>query len=225
VPGICKPLGEFENMTFHSNFNIGLRIYPQWTPTVDSFCAGTQWPQYLYNMASFHNGGNALFTKKMGKIVHVNATLIASSGPEIAIMKYKHVDFDSIPSLLRAVIVGSVNPYGADSIGVVHPQDEFFYLKDCTWLNYRSQPAMGGCNGCLSGEFMRQGSFTTRLSGAKYVNSFNRVAYISTEKEVRDKGVLCCMLFFTLYNYTHYTTIHTITHYTHYTHYNPLYTL
>ena len=71
---------------------------------------------------------------------------------------------------------------------------------------------------------MRQGSFTTRLSGAKYVNSFNRVAYISTEKEVRDKGVLCCMLFFTLYNYTHYTTIHTIhtlppiTHDTHFTH-------
>lgn len=132
----CNPLGEFENMTFHSNSNIGLRIYPHWFPTVNADCSGASWPQYLYNMVSFHNAGNALFTKKMGKLTHVNATLLESIGSEVSIKMYKHVDYDSIPSLLGLKIVGSMFGTAPNKIGVIHPQDEYFYFKDVTWINY-----------------------------------------------------------------------------------------
>ena len=42
-----------------------------------------------------------------------------------------------------------------------HPfshQGEFFYTRGVTFVNYGQTYAITGCNGCDSGEFMRQGA-------------------------------------------------------------------
>ena len=82
---VAESVGEFVNMTLHSNEQIGLRIYPVWLPVTDP-CNGwsAPYPQYLYDLVSFRNGGNGIFSKEHGDIHHVRPALIENGGDEIS---------------------------------------------------------------------------------------------------------------------------------------------
>eukprot|EP01035_Chromulina_nebulosa_P037684 gene37684-50877_t len=168
-------LGEFRNNTFHSNSQMGLRIYPRWVPVEDQ-CdpSSPPSPQYLYGLNSYRNGGNGLFSKKHGSLHHRGHTLVENGGDEVDIVHYIHVDFDMNPTFEDCLLVGSLDPNFQESdyvgkCGIFAPQDEFFYVKNSTFMNYGKSGVLTGCNACLVASEMNQGALTTRYEQLKFI--------------------------------------------------------
>jgi hypothetical protein len=163
-----QDVGEVVNITVHSNNNIGFRIYPGWLPHVDPCdSSSAPSPQYLYNLVSFHNNANGLFSKHHGDLHHVNMTLIENGGDAISIVKLEDVNYDNNPHIVNAILVGSLDPdFNLSSNVGTHainsPQNEYFYVTGTTVVNWGSGGALTGCNECLVGSQMKQGAFTTR---------------------------------------------------------------
>ena len=184
-------LGEFHNMTFRANSQIGLRIYPGWTPQVDPCGPNTApAPQYLRDMVSYRNGGFGLFTKKMGELHHIGHTLIENGGSEIHIIKFEHVAYTYNPALLNMLLIGTLNPpnhgdYFVPGLAAIHaPQNDFFFIKNSTFLNFGRSPAIATCNSCESGEKFNQGGVQYRTEGLKFVNSTRRIRWMPHFKEI-----------------------------------------
>ena len=134
IRGVCsihEHIGEFVNMTLHSNGGIGLRIYPEWTP-LDPPCGGSPAPQYLYGLVSFNNGGNALFSKRHGSIHHRGHALLDSGTHDVSIVKLQSVDYTTIPTFQDCMFIGTTRASFSidDSLGGKHgvlmPQNEYF---------------------------------------------------------------------------------------------------
>ena len=182
-------IGEHWNVTVHSNSDIGLRIYPQYTPLTDecgqSFVPS---PQYIYHLLSYHNGGNGIFSKVHGDIHHMYPTLVENGGNEINIVRYENVRYTKNPAVQNALLVGTLpENYRAGinlgKLGIWTPQNEYFYIRNVTFVNYGTSGAIAGCNDCL-GETMKQGAFTTRFEQLKFVNTELRIVWRPTYKEI-----------------------------------------
>jgi hypothetical protein len=183
-------IGECVNITVHSNSDIGLRIYPMYTPLTDP-CGGSNIPsaQYIYNLLSFNNGGNGLFSKEHGDIHHVSPTLVGNGGHEISIVHYEHVYYTKNPVILNALLVGILDEHYVENMdlgkyGIWTPQDEYFYIKNVTFKNYGRSGAITGCNECEEGSSLKQGAFTTRFEGLKFPNTQKRLVWSPTYKEI-----------------------------------------
>ncbi|CAM9185240.1 unnamed protein product, partial [Ectocarpus fasciculatus] len=184
-------LGEFHNMTFRANSAIGLRIYPGWTPQVDPCGPNTApAPQYLRDMVSYRNGNLGLFTKEMGDIHHIGHSIIENGGTGIHIVKYEHVDYDYNPALLDILLVGTLNPPDHDNffvggVAAIHaPQDDYFYIKNITFLNYGRTAAIATCNNCDNGEKFNQGGVQYRTEKLRFVRTSRRIRWMPHYKEI-----------------------------------------
>ena len=182
-------IGEHYNVTLHSNADIGLRIYPVYLPLTDA-CGASNVPsdQYIYNLLSFHNGGNGIFGKHHGNIHHMHPILIENGGHEISIRHYETVRYTNNPAVYDALLIGTLPEHyksgnNLGKFGIWTPQDEYFYIKNVTFVNYGSSGAISGCNDCL-GETMKQGAFTTRFEGLQFINSEKRIYWSPTYKEI-----------------------------------------
>lgn len=181
---------EFVNHTFHSNSDLGLRIYPEWTPFADP-CGGsdTPAPVYLYTMLSYRNGGDGMFSKKHGSIHHRSHTFVENGGDDVSIVKYEYVDYDTNPTFKDTLFVGSVDLEFDENKNVGHyaifaPQDEYFYVSNSTFVNYGTHATLTGCNECLSGPEMNQGGHTYRFDTLKFVRSQVRIVHEETKKQM-----------------------------------------
>eukprot|EP01036_Dinobryon_divergens_P027890 gene27890-36744_t len=183
-------LGEHRNNTFHSNNQMGMRIYPQWTP-VEVECDGgsAPAPQYFYGMNSYRNGGNGLFSKRHGSIHHRGHTLVENGGDEVSIVHYNNVAYDMNPTFEDCLFVGSLDSTFQESnyvgkCGIFGPQDEYFYVKNSTFMNYGQSGVLTGCNECLVGSEMNQGAMTARFEQLQFIKSPARVFWSETKKEI-----------------------------------------
>jgi hypothetical protein len=191
--GTCpvgQSVGEFVNMTLHSNGGIGLRIYPHWVPVSDA-CNAQSAPEsnYLYDLVSFRNGGNGIFSKRHGDIHHVRPSLLENAGHEISIVHLENVLYNDDPFVVGGLLVGTLNEdfndaWNLGKFGIFAPQNEFFHVRNTTFVNYGSSGVLTGCNECLLGSEMNQGGFTTRYAGLKFVNSTKRIVWSETKKEI-----------------------------------------
>jgi hypothetical protein len=185
-----QSLGEFVNNTLHSNEGIGLRIYPIWLPMSDPCNSNSApAPQYLYDLLSYRNGGNGIFGKLNGDIHHVRPTLIENGGDEFSVVHLKQVNYNMDPFLVDALFVGTqrsdFNPsWDLGKFGINAPQDEFFYAKNVTFVNYGASGAITGCNECMVGSEMSQGGYTARYQGLKFVQSPRRIYWQMPKKEI-----------------------------------------
>ena len=183
-------LGEHRNNTFHSNIGMGMRIYPQWTPVqVECDQGSSPAPQYLYGMNSYRNGGNGLFSKRHGSIHHRGHTLVENGGDEVSIVHYQNVAYDMNPTFEDCLFAGSLDPTFQESdyvgkCGIFGPQDEFFFVKNTTFLNYGQSGVLTGCNECLVGSEMNQGAMTTRFEQLTFIKSPARIFWSETKKEI-----------------------------------------
>jgi hypothetical protein len=57
-------------------------------------------------------------------------------------------------------------------------------VQDITFVNYGATSLITGCNMCNSGQFMRQGGFTYRTEGLKFVNSTYKLVWSPHYKEI-----------------------------------------
>lgn len=180
-------LGEFRNNTAHGCRSFGLRIYPKWTPHADP-CdpSSPKAPQYLRDMVSFRNG-QGMFGKKHGQLHHIGYSFVENAGTDVDIFMYL-ADYTNDPTFLNTMIIARLPDHTetvkAGGFGVFAPQDEYFYMKNLTAINYGTVPVLTGCNGCNSGEFMRQGAFTYRWEGLKFVNSPRRTSWSPHYKQI-----------------------------------------
>jgi hypothetical protein len=180
-------LGAFGNNTFHSNSAHGLRIYPQWTPFIGTGCeSSTPAPQYLYNLTTFSNGGNGLFSKRHGDLHHHNLKSLANGGDDVFIVRYQDVVYTHDPAIKHALVVGAIDStQSVYKLALNLPQYEYFYLSDVKIVNYGTQSyAIAGCNECDSPNMFHQGGFTTRFQKLQFINSPRRVRWNPHKKEI-----------------------------------------
>ena len=88
---VHQALGQFYNNTVHSNAQIGMRIYPEYTPLVNP-CDSTSAPapQYFYKLLSFRNGGNGLFSKRHGDLHHIGMCCVECVCVALTAVATKH---------------------------------------------------------------------------------------------------------------------------------------
>jgi hypothetical protein len=190
VCSASEHLGAFKNNTVRSNGQIGMRIYPQYTPLVDP-CDDTSdpAPQYFHNLLSYRNGGNGLFSKRHGDLHHIGHTLLENGGDEVSIVKYVRVGYTNDPTFSDCLFVGSLDKNFESSwdlwkFGLFAPQQGYFYVANSTFVNYGVSGALSGCNECLNGANMHQGCDTVRFKGLKFVNTTRRITWSPTKKEI-----------------------------------------
>ena len=183
-------VGEFRNNSLHSNDAIGIRIYPNWTPLKNP--CGTDYkpkPQYLYNLVSWRNGGNGLFSKIHGDIHHISPTFVENGGTDVSIVHYKMVEYTQDPAIYDALFIGSLrdNFKETDSSGTraIHlPQDDYFYVKNTTFVNYGTSGAITNCNSCFEGSEFNQGGNTYRFENIRFVNTKKRIVWSPPTKDI-----------------------------------------
>mmetsp|Transcript_16459 Transcript_16459/g.22492 ORF Transcript_16459/g.22492 Transcript_16459/m.22492 type:complete len:2653 (+) Transcript_16459:1-7959(+) len=93
------------------------------------------------------------------------------------------------PTFENCLFVGTLNEnfnenWGVGKCGIFAPQDEYFYVKNTTFLNYGASGVLTGCNECLVGSEMNQGGFTTRYEQLRFVKSNKRIFWSETKKEI-----------------------------------------
>ena len=174
---VQNPLGQFFNNTAKNN-NLGLKIYPQWTPMLNP-CSGDgiTAPQYLYNTTSFRNSGNGIFGKHLGDIHHVNIMLAENGDAQYSQVHFEGVAYNiNNPNVVNALIVASTSPMPSTTsssypVGIYAPQEEFWSVEGAVFVNFANSHAMTGCNDCDSDESFKQGGYMYRSSGLQWVNS------------------------------------------------------
>jgi hypothetical protein len=138
---------EFFNNTAHSNSQIGLRVYPHWTPMVEP-CDGASGsaPQYLFNLTSFRNGNNGIFHRNVGDVHSMYPHLIENGGDAFFWKKFSTVGFKNESMVQHALIVGhtdaNANVGGA---AMFSPQDEYWIGGPLTIVNFKNSGALRGC--------------------------------------------------------------------------------
>ena len=191
--GLCPlhmDLGEFRNTSLHNNGGMGIRIYPNWTPLLNPCGSDNKpKPQYLYTMLSWRNGGNGLFSKRHGDLHHISPTFVENGGDDISIVKYILVEYTNDPAIVDALFIGTLNPnfLETDNVGrqaMFLPQNDYFYVKNSTFVNYGTAGAITTCNSCLSGSEMNQGCSTYRFEDLKFVNTKKRLVWSPTMKDI-----------------------------------------
>ena len=104
----------------------------------------------MYDLVSYRNGGNGFFSKRHGDLHHVGHTLLENGGDEISIVHYQNVIYTNDPTFLNVMTVARLSPntelsnVGKRALNA--PQNEFFYVKDMTVVNYGSGGAITGNN-------------------------------------------------------------------------------
>lgn len=182
-------LGQFNNNTVHGNANIGLRIYPEYTPLqIPCNVNSPPAPQYFYRLLSYRNGANGLFSKRHGYLHHIGHTLLENAADEISIVKYVAA-YSNVSTFDNCLIIASLrapaNPTaGAGKLAIFAPQGEYFYIRNTTIVNYGTAGAIGSCNECFSGEMMAQGAYTYRFKGLRFVNTTRRIRWMETKKDI-----------------------------------------
>ena len=159
TPSYCPvnmPLGEFFNNTAHSS-SIGLRIYPQFFPMQNGCEGGGTAPQYFRNNTYFHNG-QGMFHRNIGDVHHVDSRWIENWGEDVSWKIYRGVEFDWDPNIVNGLFIcntdGSAG--GCGTRAITAPQDEYWYAKGLTLVNYRSVGALAGCHSCNDDEDYKQ---------------------------------------------------------------------
>lgn len=191
-PNTCpvhNHLGQWFNNTLHNHASIGFRIYPEYTP-YNNPCdtnSGTA-PMEFYNLTSFRNGGNGLFSKRHGDLHHYNHILLENGGDEISIVKYYNVPYyTNYPTFNNVLAIASLNNIHDAAVGkfaIYAPSLEHFFVSNMTIVNYGAGGAISSCNECLSGENMHQGASTYRFRGMKFVNTSKRILWTETKKDI-----------------------------------------
>jgi hypothetical protein len=183
-------IGECWNNTLHSNSDIAMRIYPEYTPLVEQ-CGngGAPSAQYIWHLLAYHNGGPGVFGKRHGDIHHMYPTFVANGASDIDIVHYEDVWYTDNPAVQNALFVGVLprNYHAGLNLGkfaIWGPQNEYFYVRNATFVNYGDSGAIAGCNECFSDESMMQGAFTTRFEQLKFVNSRLRIVWVPSYKEI-----------------------------------------
>ena len=89
-----------------------------------------------------------MFSKRHGDLHHIGHTLIEKGGDEISIVHYQNVIYTNNPVLLNVMTVANLTPNIIQSkVGkraLNAPQNEFFYVKNMTVVNYGSGGAITG---------------------------------------------------------------------------------
>jgi hypothetical protein len=180
TPGVCPmygPLGEHKNNTFRSNYNFGIKIYPQYTPlSIPCDETSVPSPAYIRNMVNYRNREYGLFNKRMGYINHRGHTFLENGADDMQIIKTYHVIYNKNPFLKNILFVGMLDGsyfpgINLDKRAIQAPQQEYFFASNITFVNYGSSGAIGGCSGCVSGENEAQGGYTVRYENLKWINT------------------------------------------------------
>ena len=183
------PLGEHFNNTAKNCGVHGFRIYPHYTPLVNP-CDPNSAPLdvYFYNFTAYKNGGNGIFGKVNGALHHVNTKLADNGAGELSWVRYEQVQYGWLPSIQNLLAVGTVDDSAVATlpwkIGLYLSQSEYHYIKGATFVNYGSSPALSGCNDCDSAESYKQGGYTYRMQGLKFINSNVRTYWSDPPKEI-----------------------------------------
>ena len=97
---------------------------------------------------SYRNGGNGLFSKRHGDLHHIGHTLLENRGDEINIIHYVNVVYTQNPTFLNVLVVARLTPNIEQSnvgkVALNAPQNEYFYVKNMTIVNYGSGGAITG---------------------------------------------------------------------------------
>lgn len=180
------PLGQFFNNTAHSNGVHGLRVYPVYLPLADPCDSNSgPSPQYFHDFTAWHNGQHGIFGKLNGDLHHVNAKLVENSGDEIFWTKLEEVEYNNDPHIVNLLAVGSIDPERAvNKRAIFAPQNEFFYVGSATIVNYGDAGALAGCAKCDSSEDTKQGAYTFRFEGLRFVNTERRIKWTGWKKQI-----------------------------------------
>ncbi|KAA0165290.1 hypothetical protein FNF31_01943 [Cafeteria roenbergensis] len=189
TPTICPVhdhVGEFFNNTATAAGLHGLRLYPTVLPFKDP-CdeASGPLPQYYVNFTSFRNGGHGIFGKENGDLHHINPKLVQNSDADLFWTKLKHVEYNENPHVVNLLAIADPDKtYTGNKVGLFGPQNEYFYVKGATFVNYGKSGAIASCAKCDSHTDMRQGGFTVRFEGLRFVNSPRRVKWTAPYKQI-----------------------------------------
>lgn len=193
VPGICcssEHLGEFRNNTFRANGVLGLRIYPIWLPLTDPCNSSSPpAPQYLQKMLSYRNGGNGMFSKRHGDLHHIGHTFLENGGHDISIIHYLSVPYTLDPTFRDILFVATLDPHFNENtdlgkFAIWAPQEEYFYVKNSTFINYGTFGALSGCNDCDNGEEMAQDGHTYRWEKLRFIKTPRRIRWSPHFKQI-----------------------------------------
>ena len=197
-PLICpvgNPVGEWRNNHAHSNGVHGLRLYPVVTPFVNP-CDSTSGaaPQYFYNFTSWRNGNHGIFGKNNGALRHVNAKLVENREDDFFQLRY----IGNLPGALglytptdaniaNCLFIGVADPVATpiwNKRAVFIPGFEFFLLAGATFVNYGAVGALASCADCDQDDNLRNGGYTTRMRGLRFVNTSVRVLWTSPFRDI-----------------------------------------
>jgi hypothetical protein len=189
TPEICPVhdhVGEFFNNTATAAGLHGLRLYPVVLPFKDPCDEGSgPLPQYYVNFTSFRNGGHGIFGKLNGDLHHINPKLAENAGDELFWTKLEKVVYNDNPHVVNLLAIAKVDgTYSGGKVGLFAPQNEYFYVKGATFVNYGDAGAISGCAKCDSHTDMKQGGYTTRFEGLRFVNSPRRVKWTAPYKQI-----------------------------------------
>lgn len=179
---------EFLNNTAHANRVHGLRIYPVYLPRIDPCDPHSgPMPQYFYNFTAFLNGNNGIFGKNNGDLHHVNTKLIDNGREELSWKIMETVEYrENDPHIFNSLFVNSIPgvSHGSSHVGIMMPQNEFFHVNGATFVNYGNHGAIAGCSECDSDNNMKQGGFTYRLAGLRFVDSERFISWTEPRKQI-----------------------------------------
>jgi len=189
TPTVCPVhdhVGEFFNNTATAASVHGLRLYPTVLPRKDPCDASSgPLPQYYVNFTSFRNGGHGIFGKKNGDLHHINPKLVENSGDDLFWTKLQSVNYDDNPHIVNLLAIAQAEgTYTGRKVGLFGPQNEYFYVKGATFVNYGEAGAISSCAKCDSHTDMKQGGFTARFEGLRFVNSPRRVKWTAPYKQI-----------------------------------------
>lgn len=203
-------LGEFFNNSAHSNGVHGLRLYPLVQPFVDPCGEARGAPQIYRNFTAYRCGQHGIFGKKNGDVHHYGARLLENRGSDgfwkiltddVPYRPHTKPIWDgwgptpelgtaAIPQYYASLFVGTTRPDfnpatdGFGKVGLWMPQNERFFGAKLTFVNYGQTGAIAGCADCDDPAFMKQGGYTYRLTGLRFVQSPVRVRWTVPYKSI-----------------------------------------
>jgi hypothetical protein len=139
----------------------------------------------MYNFTAYRNGASGIFGGTNGDLHHVGARLIENSGSDYELEKMSDVNYDGNPHIRESLLVGTIDP--TRTVGkraIWGPQNEFFFIADSLFVNYIGHGVISSCMKCGSQTDLKQGGYTVRFRGLRFVNCSQRVAWVEPYKEI-----------------------------------------
>jgi hypothetical protein len=164
------PLGSFFNNSAHSN-SIGVRIYPHFAPLrVECDYSSGSAPQRFYNTTTFSNA-QGFFHRVVGDVHHYNSKWV-DNGDGFGWRQFEgSVSMTWDANVVNGLFVCNTAGTGCGSRAITMPQNEFWYMNGVTFVNYANSGAIAGCHSCGEGAHYKQGGYTYRMGGLRFVNS------------------------------------------------------